>query len=292
MKRCNTHSRRAPEATPAILALVALLSLGCVTKGTYDEDVGRLQSQNRNLEKKVEMLTHSMEALDRERVRLADELEDLRQARDVLESDVGKLRKTKELLTEHLRAREQQVAELSKLSSTYEGLVSDLQSEVTSGQIEIEQLRDGIRLNLPQDILFPSGASTLQQAGTDVLSKVAGNLSKLSHRVEVQGHSDNVPLSRGLARRFGTNWELAAARASQVVRLFHEQGVDPGRLTAISFGEFAPVADNETPEGRAMNRRIEIRLIPIDSPQAIGGETPDGEVAPANSLGTPRHPGG
>jgi chemotaxis protein MotB len=284
MKRCNTRSRRAPDPIRTALLLVVLLAVGCVTKGTYDEDVGRLETQNRALEKKVEMMSRSMEALDKERVRLAEELEDLRQARDVLEQDVGKLRRTKELLTEHLRERDEQVAELSKLSSTYEGLVSDLQSEVTAGQIEIEQLRDGIRLNLPQDILFPSGASTLQASGKVVLTKVAENLSKLSHRVEVQGHSDDVPLSASLARRFGTNWELAGARASQVVRLFHENGVDPSRLTAISFGEFAPVADNETPEGRALNRRIEIRLIPMDAAptEQIGAETPE-QAAPASS---------
>jgi chemotaxis protein MotB len=99
-----------------------------------------------------------------------------------------------------------------------------------------------------------------------VLRKVSTRLRSVTHRVEVQGHSDNVRLSRSLARRYGSNWELAAARASQVVRLFEKEGVESARLVVLSFGPWAPVADNDTPEGRALNRRIEIRLIPVDAP--------------------------
>jgi chemotaxis protein MotB len=154
------------------------------------------------------------------------------------------------------------VNELSKVSKTFEALVEDLESDLTAGRIQIEQLRDGIRLNLPQDVLFASGSAKLQASGQVVIRKVAQRLKKVEHRVEVQGHSDNVPVSGRLATRYGTNWELAGARAAQVVRLFESEGVDPSRMIAISYGEHAPVDDNSTPEGRAGNRRIDIRLIP------------------------------
>jgi chemotaxis protein MotB len=222
-----------------------------------------MEAENRSLEQRVSDLERSNRVLDDERARLVDEMEDMRQARDVLSRDVAKLEKSKALLTEHLRAREAQVQELSRLKSTYAGLVADLESEVAAGQIEIEQLREGLRLNLAQDILFPSGSVRLNEGGAAVLRKVAVQLRKTEHRVEVQGHTDDVPLSRTLAGRWGSNWELAAARAAQVVRLFESENIAPQRLSAVSFGSHAPVGSNDTPEGRARNRRIEIRLMPV-----------------------------
>jgi chemotaxis protein MotB len=103
----------------------------------------------------------------------------------------------------------------------------------------------------------------LNEAGAEVLRKVAAQLRKTEHRVEVQGHTDDVPLSPTLAGRWGSNWELAAARAAQVVRLFEREQIDPQRLSAVSYGSHAPVESNDTPEGRARNRRIEIRLMPV-----------------------------
>ena len=124
----------------------------------------------------------------------------------------------------------------------------------------------------------------VEDSGVAVLRKVSKQLVGMTHRVEVQGHTDDVPLSPALASRWGTNWELAAARAASVVRLFENEGVDPRRLTVVSHGEFAPVASNDTPEGRAYNRRIEIRLIPLDAAEsevpADGASDPAGGEAP------------
>lgn len=262
MKRCNRRSRRRTSAGLAAACLLAL-PLACVTRGTHEAMVASLEADNGRLEQRVGDLERSTRALDDERARLVDEMEDMRQMRDALSRDVAKLEKSKTLLTEHLRARESQVEELSRLQATYAGLVADLESEVSAGQIEIEQLREGLRLNLSQDILFPSGSVRLNEGGAVVLRKVAAQLRKIEHRVEVQGHTDDVPLSRTLAGRWGSNWELAAARAAQVVRLFEDENVDSGRLSAVSYGSQAPVDSNETPEGRARNRRIEIRLIPV-----------------------------
>jgi len=269
MRLFDTHWHPQAEAgarmARLVLACALLLSAtACVTRGTHLEEVGRLETMNQDLERRVENLTRANSSLDAERIKLADELEDLHQERATLARDVSKLQETKDLLTEHLRERDEQVNELSKVSSTYEALVDDLQSDLTAGRIQIEQLRDGIRLNLPQDVLFASGSAKLQNSGRVVIRKVAERLKTVTHRVEVQGHSDNVPVSGRLASRYGSNWELAVARASQVVRLFESSGVEPGRMVAISFGEHAPVGENATPEGRARNRRIEIRLIPVD----------------------------
>ena len=278
MRRSNTPSRhradgrgrRAPTSrrwAAAGIGLALVLGSACVTRGTHDEVVNERDS----LRGQVESLTRSNAALGQERVKLLEEMEDLREAREGLSVEIAELQRTRDQLSTNLREREEEVQELSKLQGNYEELVKDLESEVAAGQIQIEQLTEGLRLNLSQEILFRSGAVNLEPYGVGVLKKVSAQLVKFPQHVEVQGHTDDVPLSAGLARRWGTNWELAAARATQVVRLFEDEGVDPSRLRAVSYGPHAPVADNDSAEGRAKNRRIEIRLIPVK-----GGEQPSG----------------
>jgi chemotaxis protein MotB len=197
-------------------------------------------------------------------------------AREALESDLQRLKRSEAHLKEELAVREEELGEreagLAKLRGTYEGLVSDLEEEVAAGQIEIEQLREGLRLNLAQEILFPSGSASLNAGGIAVLHKVAERLRSLPNGVEVQGHTDNVALRASAS--YPSNWELAAARSARVVRLFVDAGVSPERLTVVSFGEHAPVASNETPEGRAKNRRIEIRLQPAPEAAPAQAEPP------------------
>jgi chemotaxis protein MotB len=257
---------------------VAAASAGCVTRGKYDRVVDELEKER----VRVADLERSNEALGGERLKLIDEMEDLRVTKEQLTTDVAKLEKTRQELSTSLRENEAKVAELSKKSGEYEGLVKDLEKEVSSGQIQITQLREGLRLNLAQDILFRSGSATLEPYGVELLTKVSDQLKKYPQTVEVQGHTDNVRLSGALAQRWGTNWELAAARASAVVRLFEKQGVDPTSLRAVSFGEYSPVDDNATAEGRARNRRIDIRLKPLGSGDAADEPVAGGaEAAPA-----------
>jgi chemotaxis protein MotB len=292
MMRSVTHFRNRAETLVVAGFLTVALGSGCVTKGKHDRIVGELESANGDLRTRVSDLERSNASLDSERLKLIDEMEDLRETRAQLSRDVEQLSKSKELLTEHLRKRDEEVQKLSATSSTYSGLVSELEAEVAAGQIQIEQLRDGIRLNLPQSILFPSGSAALDPKGEAVLRKVAGKLQGDDQRIEVQGHTDNVRLSGALEQRYGTNWELAAARAARVVRLFQSAKVPPDRLTAISYGEFAPVASNDDADGRAKNRRIEIRLRPLKAPEvAVSEAKPEQSAAstaqaPASEAGS------
>ncbi|MEE8508423.1 MAG: OmpA family protein, partial [Myxococcota bacterium] len=139
-----------------------------------------------------------------------------------------------------------------------------------------------------EEILFPSGSASLNSSGTAVLRKVGRRLLELPHTIAVEGHTDDVPV----ARRFPSNWELAAARASSVVRLLIDLGVEPERLKAVSRAEFAPIASNDSAEGRAKNRRIEIQLdAPVDdSVSASGAEEPSAETGSAPPA--PRDPEG
>jgi chemotaxis protein MotB len=173
-------------------------------------------------------------------------------------------------LETNLRESESEVVrhteEVEQLRQTYGELVSDLESEVAAGRIEIDQLREGLRLNLSQEVLFASGSARLNEQGRGVIGKVAERLATAPQRIEIQGHTDDVAIRGPLARRYPSNWDLAGARAASVVRLLAERGVPPHRMSAVSFGPFQPVAPNDTPEGRARNRRIEIRLLAADRP--------------------------
>lgn len=266
-----------------VLVCSALLgsAVGCVTKGTYDavvEERDQLAKVRRNLEGRVELLEATNQSFDSERLALIDQTEDLNIANQQLESDLSRSTREARLLAQDLESSQgvlaNRNAEIEKVRSTYDGLLSDLEDEVASGQIQIEKLRSGLKMNLSEDILFRSGSATVNARGAAVLRKLGSRLNQLSHSVEVRGHTDDVPI----AGRYPSNWELAAARASAVVRLLDDVGVDPARLTVVSRAEFEPIAPNDTIEGRARNRRIEIRLEPI-APTRTSASSPESESA-------------
>ena len=266
----------------AALALLGALAAGCVTQGAHGKVVAerdQLLAEKQQLEERVRRLEASSESLGTERVALLEELDELHEAQASLEADLRRLRKAKSELSERLAASnselESRSEEVGRLRETYEGLVEDLEAEVATGQIEILQLREGLRLNLAQEVLFSSGSAEVNAGGRAVLAKVAERVRGIPHSVEVQGHTDNVPIH---SKRYPTNWELAGARASRVVRLLEEQGVAPERLWAVSRGEYAPIAPNDSEAGRAKNRRIEITLKPMDGAAAAATQE---ERAPA-----------
>jgi chemotaxis protein MotB len=278
MKRFGTPWLRQPDPPRAIALLLGLLvtgivASGCVTSGTHEKVV----HERDQLNERVKRLEASRESLDAERVALIDELEDLNQTQSVLSRDVKRLRKAESELRESLTVREAELAdrrkEVGRLRNTYAGLIEDLEAEVAEGAIEIRQLRDGLQLNLSQNVLFPPGSSRVNAGGRVVLGKVADRVKSTPHRVVVRGHTDNVPIG---SDRFPSNWELAGARASGVVRILREHGVAPNRLEAVSRGEFDPIASNDDAKGRAKNRRIEITLVPMAgaAPQAPAQSDP------------------
>jgi len=298
MKRSATPSRR-----PLSAALLPLALAACVSRGAYQEvEAARdaLALDKQQLEERITLLEASNESLGAERVALIDEMETLREAHATLDRDVKGLRATKAELSENLQAREAELAarraEVEQLRGTYEGLVADLESEVATGQIEIQQLRDGLQLNLTQDVLFASGSAELNDAGRAVLRKVAQRLNEVPHRVEVRGHTDSIPIRGALAAKFPSNWELAGARASGVVRFLVERKVDPKRLVSVSHGEYEPIAPNDTPEGRQKNRRIAITLEPsrpepvAAAPAAKAGTAPAATPAPVPAPGAATPP--
>jgi len=155
-------------------------------------------------------------------------------------------------------------AELAKLKGTYDEVVGNLKGEISSGQIQVTQLKDKLTLNMVEKILFNSGQAQVKESGQKVLDSIAAALKNVQDKdIRVEGYTDNVALSPKLKDRFPTNWELSTARATNVVRYLEEKdGLDPSHLIAAGFGQYHPLSTNDTPEGRAQNRRIDIVLVP------------------------------
>lgn len=120
----------------------------------------------------------------------------------------------------------------------------------------------GVVITFSDNALFASGSADIRPEAMDVLGRIADKLKGMTGRLFIEGHTDNIPLGPG--GRFRSNWELSAARASSVLHAFAEKGLDPYRFTISGYGEFRPVASNDTPEGRGKNRRVELVLMPPD----------------------------
>ena len=234
-----------------VFPLVALLLVvGCVSKGTYNskaKETESLAAQNDNLQAQVKGLAADVTSLKKEN-------EMTRMEKDALQAKVDELSRKAE-----------KAEQLEKATQTYQDLQKKLEKEIQEGQVQIKEMKDRLTVTMVDQILFPSGSAEVGKKGKAVLDKVVTILKDVKgKRIEVDGHTDNVPIVSVLKKRFPTNWELSTARATEVVRYLQEEGgLDPQRLSAAGFGEYMPVASNDTEEGKHKNRRIEIVLLPL-----------------------------
>ena len=163
-----------------------------------------------------------------------------------------------------IAALQTQVADLEKekelAGQTAKGLENEMRSDLESKDVTISKLQGKLTVSILDRVMFDSGEAILQPEGESVLRKIAAILAGHPDlKIHVVGHTDNVPIRT----RFASNWELSTARALAAVHFLTEKaGVDPRRIGAVGYGEFRPLADNSTPEGRARNRRIAITILP------------------------------
>ncbi len=168
-----------------------------------------------------------------------------------------------EQLTQTEQQKQQAQAEINRQQRIYDNLQTAFSKEQQANQVKIEMMKSGIKVNLANEILFPSGSADLNAQGIDVLKRAAAELKKSPYQTLVAGYTDNVSISAKLKVKYPSNWELAGARSARVVRLLEEEGVPSVQLISLSFGENHPVASNDTEDGRSKNRRIEIILRPV-----------------------------
>ena len=157
-----------------------------------------------------------------------------------------------------LRQEKEQAGKLQK------NLEDEMRAALESKDVTISQLQGKLTVTILDRILFDSGEAELRGEGERVLRQIATVLAQYPKRqIHVIGHTDNVPIRAGSRGRYASNWELSTARATSAVRFLQEKAaVDPRRLGAVGYGEFHPIADNTTADGRAKNRRIALVVLP------------------------------
>lgn len=151
--------------------------------------------------------------------------------------------------------RKRAEARLKVISGELRDALSPL---VSAGQVRISETPRGLAVDIDASLLFAPGQAELSEQAERTLGSVAQVLSRQPNPVEVEGHTDDSPISNPV---FPSNWELSAARASRVVRLFASMGVAPARMVAVGYGEHRSIGDNATPEGRARNRRVTVMVL-------------------------------
>jgi chemotaxis protein MotB len=168
--------------------------------------------------------------------------------------------------TTKLKDLKQDAAEAKEMLAEMKSLTRSFQRMIDAGKLGVTFRRGQMVVNLPAQVLFPSGSAELSPDGAAALGEVAGVLRKLRGRkFTVAGHTDDIAVAQA---EFKDNWSLSSARAVGVTRLLVAKGMPASSLVAAGFGEFDPIATNHTPTGRQKNRRIEIILEPNLKPVA------------------------
>lgn len=189
-----------------------------------------------------------------------------------LENDLAETKATAEQLAEDKEAATQ----------AQKSIEAEMRQALQSKDVTISELQGKLTVNILDRVLFDSGDTAIRPEGQQVMQQVANVLAQYPNRqIHVIGHTDNVPIRATAWSKYPTNWELSTARATAAVRFLQEHaGVDARRLGAVGYGEFHPIADNSTAEGRAKNRRIAIVVLP----EELAGTEP---VKPDASLAVP-----
>jgi chemotaxis protein MotB len=286
-----------PFAKPA-LTLALLTTTGCVTLGTHDEVVRahqetrtRLaeqqlgnaqilrklddeQKRSRSLEEALQAERARVAALEGERASLEAKLKDA-EARlassqsELVErrADLAQVLKDKSTLKQNVDEMKQALDELARRRAEaerrvveYKGLLQRFESLISGGKLKVKIVDGRMVVELMSDVLFGSGSASLSKEGRAAAQEVSVLLAQIpDKRFQIEGHTDSIPIKTDA---FPSNWELASARALGVLKAMVDAGMPAARVSAASFGAEKPASSNDTAEGRALNRRIEIVVVP------------------------------
>ena len=259
-----------------LVAAVALLSGCLVPKDQYDALKGEMETRGRQhdadtaslaaMQKRLEEIDAQLAQEKKQREEVEQKLAQAEtrltdqeaQRRDLSEKN-AQLAAMNEELSRSAKTLQEAKAELEKRSSEYENLAHSLKGEIDAGKVELSELKGRMTVKMKDKILFGSGSAKIGKEGASALDKVADALKDVKGKIiRVEGHTDDDPVDpKG---PYPSNWELSLARAMAVVQHLQDRGVDPRKLSAAGFGQYQPIAANDTPEHKSRNRRIEIVL--------------------------------
>ena len=296
--------------TIALLWVQLALSWGCVSSGEHQEALSafeQLKNENDKLKQKLQSAENSKATTDNQLNEIKNRYAKLEEknksiSRQVIDlnSQVEKsAQATESKLTEanrslqecqssaranaeNLKRLQQERAallkaktdEVARLKNTYEKLVTEMKNEIKKGEITITALKDKLTFTIVDHVLFSSGSVNIKKSGREVLTRAYDIIKGLQDKnIQVSGHTDNVPIGSQLRKLYKDNWDLSVSRATHVARYLQSRGINPERLSASGYSKYRPMASNDTREGRAQNRRIEIVLTPIVKPKEMEAVT-------------------
>lgn len=279
----------------AAACLLFTVFMGCgISKDVYQKTVAESEARKTNMEEarkeiaglkdEKQKLQNKIDELTKQIAELAagkEAASQMQQKLDSLTAEINALKEEKEGLLskaeylnreiERLKVKAGEVSgekekELAAVKNAYENLMTEMKEEVEKGEIKITQAVDRLSVNLVEKILFDSGKAEIKPEGLKVLSRVGTILKGITDKqIRIEGHTDNVRIGARIKEKYPTNWELSTARATNVVRYLQDKvGIDPKLLSAAGYSQYKPIAGNDTAEGRAQNRRMEIVLMPLD----------------------------
>lgn len=257
--------------------LAVALCASCVPQSAFDalraenDQTGEeLSQRNQALhaaEKKLADGAEKQQSLEKALAEEKEKVEDsnLRIAKLMAEQaaasrDKGKLQASIEEMTVAIMDLEKRRAAAEARVAEFKSLLLKFKALIDAGKLKVRIVDGRMVVVLATDILFGSGSATLSKDGKAAVGEVARVLASIEKRTfQVEGHTDNVPIATA---QYPSNWELASARAINVLKAMVEAGLPAGRVSAASFGDARPTVKNDSPEGKAQNRRIEIIIVP------------------------------
>ncbi len=261
-----------------LFPLALLLTVGCVKKKDYDALQAELDAARSDMTAQIatkdSRIMELETALALEQENVASLEEDLAKLRKIYEDETSALRAQQaELLKDRTRLKasvDEIKGALDELArrkaaadarvAAFQDMLDRFKALIDAGRLKVKIVDGRMVVVMATDILFESGKADLSEDGKSALAEVGAVLADIPDRkYQVEGHTDNVPIATA---KFPSNWELGSARALTVTRTLIEAGVPADRISAATFADTKPVASNDSKEGKAANRRIEIVVVP------------------------------
>jgi chemotaxis protein MotB len=256
-----------------ILCSMAMVLSACSLSPQYKKMEAQLEDsriQASQAERRLQEMAAELKDSQVARNKCAQDLKDLQVQHTYLKKINLQLSENLKILRLELKKKESvielqgQVIQL--LDDTKKTIQTSLKDQIAAQEVEVIEAENKLKVIFVDKILFDSGSAEINPKGKESLRILAKSLKEIKNQnIVIEGHTDNVSLTKYLIKRFPSNWELSTARASAVAHFFEaEGGIDPLRLSARGYSFYRPVAPNDTEEGRLQNRRIEIVLGPPD----------------------------
>ncbi len=228
------------------LILIALSLGACVSKSKHESAMQDRDAQIQALQTQLSQKDQALKGTEEKLIAAA--------------KDKGQLKSTVEEMKKAMDEMAARRAEQQKRINEFKDLTSRFKALTDAGTLQVKIIDGRMIVSLGSDVLFPSGSARLSADGLTAIKEVSTKLNEIPNKkYQIEGHTDNVPIATAV---FPSNWELASARALSVVKTMIDNGMSSQRISAASYGDTQPVQSNETPEGKAANRRIEIVIVP------------------------------